>query len=68
MIGTRTVGAETTGTVINDGKISYELDIKDPAMKKTAEGLNGKQVTVKGTLTIKQGVEVGQRRIGHPQS
>src|SRR4051794_22551788 len=57
--GVMAIGAETTGTVINDGKTSYELDIKDAAMKKTAEGLNGKQVTVKGTLTIKQGIEVG---------
>jgi len=56
-------GKITTGITLNDGKLTYELDIKNAALKKTAEDLNGKQVTVKGTLTIKAGVEVGQRRI-----
>ena len=61
--GIMAIGGETTGITLNDGKLTYELDIKNAALKKTAEDLNGKQVTVKGTLTIKAGVEVGQRRI-----
>ena len=61
--GVMAIGGETTGTIISDGKTTYELDIKGAALKTKAEGLNGKQVTVTGTLTIKAGVEIAQRRI-----
>jgi hypothetical protein len=61
--GIMAIGAETAGITLNDGKMTYELDIKDATMKKAAENLNGKQVTVKGRLTLKAGIEVGQRRI-----
>jgi hypothetical protein len=61
--GMMAIGGETTGTVISDGKSSYELDIKDAALKTKAQGLSGKQATVKGVLTLKAGVEIAQRRI-----
>jgi len=61
--GVMAIGGETTGIQINSGNVTYELDIKDAELKKKAEELNGKSVTIKGTLTIKQGVERGQRRI-----
>ena len=61
--GIMAIGGETTGIVISQGNTRYELDIKDAALKRKAEELNGKQATVTGTLTIRQGVEIGQRRI-----
>src|SRR5438067_2531146 len=61
--GVMAIGGETTGIVINDGKTSYELDIKDALLMRKANELNGKQVKVTGTLTVKAGVEVAQRRI-----
>src|SRR4051812_18917218 len=61
--GMMAIGGETTGTVISDGKTTYELDIRDNVMKRKAQELSGKNVTVKGTLTVKEGIEVGQRRI-----
>lgn len=61
--GMMAIGGETTGTIISDGKTSYELDIKDAALKTKANGLSGKQVAVTGKLTLKEGIEVGQRRI-----
>ena len=57
------IGGETTGTIISDGKTSYELDAKDASLKAKLKGFSGKQVTVKGTLTVKAGVEIGERRI-----
>ena len=61
--GVMAVGAETTGIEIIEGGSAYELDIKDAAMKKKAEDLNGKQATVSGTLTVKVSPEKGQRRV-----
>jgi hypothetical protein len=61
--GVMAIGAETTGTTLTVGGSTFELDIRDATLRKTADSLSGKQVTVKGTLTVKQGVETGQRRI-----
>ncbi len=61
--GVMAVGGETTGITLTAGNVAYELDIKDAALKKKADELNGKNATVKGTLTLKQGVESKQRRI-----
>ena len=66
--GVMAVGGETTGIEITQGNTKFELDINDAVMKKLATALNGKQATVKGTLTIKQGIETGQRRIITVQS
>ena len=61
--GVMAVGGESTGIQLTSGGVSYELEIKNAELKKKAEELNGKSATVKGTLTIKQGVERGQRLI-----
>jgi len=61
--GVAVVGGETTGIQLTSAGVTYELEIKSAELKKKAEELNGKAATVKGTLTIKQGVERGQRLI-----
>ena len=61
--GVVAVGAETTGIQITSGTVSYELEIKDADLKKKAEQLSNKTVSVTGTLTVKQGVERRQRLI-----
>lgn len=63
--GIMAIGGETTGVVITiPGQGRYELDIRgNKELQTTADTLNGKQVRVKGTLSVKQGVEVKERRI-----
>ena len=61
--GVMAVGAEITGTTLTVSNQTYELDLPTNDLKKNADSLNGKQATVKGILTLKQGVEVKQRRI-----
>ncbi|MFM7111698.1 MAG: hypothetical protein ACKO26_11190 [Planctomycetota bacterium] len=57
-------GGETTGTILRAEKTTYELDFgKQKELRKKAESLNGKNVTVTGTLNIRKGVEVAERRI-----
>lgn len=57
-------GGETTGTILRAEKSTYELDFgKQMELRKKAESLNGKNVTVTGTLNIRKGVEVAERRI-----
>jgi hypothetical protein len=59
------IGGETTGTIIQTKKEgSFELDFgKNKELRALAERLDGKQVTVTGTLTIRAGVEIRKRRI-----
>jgi hypothetical protein len=58
------IGGETTGTIIETDKGQFELDLgTNKKLRQVAEGLNGKAVVVKGTLTIRKGVEVAERRI-----
>src|SRR4051794_18320328 len=58
------IGAETTGTTITAKGITLELDLgKDAERAEAAKNLNGKQVTVTGTLELKRGVEVKERWI-----
>jgi hypothetical protein len=63
--GIMAIGGETTGTTVTTAdKKTYELDLHgDKALTKAADGLNGKQVVVTGKLTVKAGVEIGERRI-----
>ena len=62
--GVVAAGGETTGTVIETKDKSYELDFgKDKELREKAEKLKGKQVMVSGTLIVKKGVEVKERRI-----
>lgn len=58
------IGAETTGTIIETKDGAFELDLgKDKALREKADKLNGKAVQVAGTLTIRKGVEVKERKI-----
>jgi hypothetical protein len=58
------IGGETTGTIIETPKGTYELDLgKDKKLIELARSLNGKAVIVKGTLKVVKGVEVPERRI-----
>jgi hypothetical protein len=65
MTGIMAIGGETTGTIITIPKQgTYELDIRgNKELQKAAADLKGKQVKVTGTLAIRAGVEVRQRRI-----
>jgi hypothetical protein len=57
------IGGETTGIILTTKDGVLELDIKDKELRKKAEGLSGKVVTVTGNLTIRPGVEVNVRHI-----
>lgn len=60
--GIMAIGGETTGTVISvKGGKTYELDLGN--LRGLAEKLNGKEVVVQGTLRVKAGVEIKERRI-----
>ncbi len=58
------VGGETTGTIIETKNGTFELDFgKDKELRQKADKFNGKMVRVAGTLTVRKGVEVKERRI-----
>src|SRR4051812_17795220 len=62
--GVVAIGGETTGTTITAKGIKWELDLgKSADLPAAAEKLNGKQVTVAGTLERRSGVEVKERWI-----
>ena len=61
--GVVAVGGETTGVTITVDKTTFELEIKDPELKKLAEKLNGKKATVEGAFEIRPGVEIKERRV-----
>lgn len=62
--GVMAIGAETTGiTLTTETNGVYELDLKNPKLKASAEALNGKTVTVEGIYKPRPGVEVKERRI-----
>lgn len=62
--GIAAVGGETTGIVIETKDARYELAFgKDQELRRKAEQFNGQAVTVTGTLEIRSGVEVKQRKI-----
>lgn len=58
------IGGETTGTILETKKGTYELDFgKQKELRQKAEKLDGKNVNVAGRLDIRKGVEVKERRI-----
>jgi len=63
--GIMAIGGETTGTIIRiPGQGIYELDVRgSKELMKSVPALDGKQVKVTGTLVIKPGVEIRERRI-----
>jgi hypothetical protein len=62
--GVVAVGGETTGTAIETDKGRFELDLgNDQRLRRHADKLDGEAVVVKGTLAVRKGVEVAERRI-----
>lgn len=58
------IGGETTGSTITARGVTWELDFgKNAELRKAAEKLDGKKVTVSGTLERRAGVEVKERWI-----
>ena len=58
------IGGETTGTVIQVGDWSLDLDLgKNETFQALAERLHGKTVLIKGTLTRIKGIERGERAV-----
>ena len=57
------VGGETTGILLVLAQDRLELQPKDQAMRRRLEQLDGKTVTIRGTLETRPGVEVKTRRI-----
>jgi hypothetical protein len=60
--GTVTIGGETTGITLKTEHGIYELSMIGELARK-AQGLDGKNVHVIGTLQVVAGVEVKERRI-----
>lgn len=58
------VGGETTGTILETKEGKYELDFgQNKELRQKAAKLNGQAVLVAGTLEIRKGVEVKERKI-----
>ena len=63
-VGIAAIGGETTGTIIKTKDGTFELDLsKNKEAQQKAIKLSGKDVTVSGTLIVKPGVEVKERKI-----
>ena len=62
--GVVAIGGETTGVTLETKLDKFELEFgKDKELRQKAEKLNGKLVKVAGTLEIRKGVEVKERKI-----
>ena len=62
--GVMAIGGESTGTTVSALGFTWELDLGgNEAFADLARKANGKELNVKGTLTVKQGVERGRRVI-----
>jgi hypothetical protein len=62
--GIMAIGGETTGTIISAKGKTYELDFrKSPKLRALAEKLDKKEAIVQGTLRLKRGIEIKERRI-----
>src|SRR5436305_11717214 len=56
------IGGETTGATLKNKEGLFELKLSDE-QKRTAGQLDGKRVVVAGTLVIRPGIEVKERKI-----
>jgi hypothetical protein len=67
MTGMMAVGGETTGILLAVGEPGtgdrFELQPANQAMRERLRALDGRTVTVRGTLDTREGVEVRRRRI-----
>jgi hypothetical protein len=57
------IGGETTGILLVTDRDQFELEPADQAMRQRLQDLNGKTVTIRGTLETVRGVEIRTRRI-----
>src|SRR3712207_4704396 len=58
------IGGETTGIILETKQGTFELSLgRNSRLHAVAEKLDGKRVDVTGTLRVREGVEVRQRRI-----
>lgn len=58
------IGGETTGTILNTGTMTVELDFgKDQKLRDLAKELDNKTVVVTGLLTSKAGVTLKKARL-----
>jgi len=62
LTGIVAIGGETTGIVLETAQGRLELQC-DAAQRATLDGLKGQQVTIRGKLEIRPGVEMPERRI-----
>lgn len=62
LTGVVAIGGETTGIVLETAQGRLELQC-DAAQRAALDGLKGQQVTVRGKLDIRPGVEMPERRI-----
>lgn len=62
LTGIVAIGGETTGVVLEVGQDRLELQC-DAAQRATIESLKGQQVTIRGRLETRAGVEIPTRRI-----
>jgi outer membrane protein OmpA-like peptidoglycan-associated protein len=61
--GMMAIGGETTGILLVTDRDQIELQPADQAMRQRLQDLNGKTVTIRGTLETVRGVEIRSRRI-----
>jgi outer membrane protein OmpA-like peptidoglycan-associated protein len=61
--GMMAIGGETTGIVLVTDGDQIELQPADQTMRQRLQDLNGKTVTIRGTLQTMRGVEIRTRRI-----
>lgn len=62
--GVVAIGGETTGIVLEAAEGKFELDLgKNKELRQKADKLDGKNVVVTGTLQVRKGVEVKERKI-----
>ena len=60
------IGGETTGTTITAKGVTWELDLgKNAELRQMVKKLDGKKVTVRGTLERRAGVEDSQQSDNH---
>jgi hypothetical protein len=61
-MGVMAIGAETTGVTIAADGMTFELELT-PRQVEAARKLDGRKATVKGTLELREGVEIRRRAI-----
>jgi hypothetical protein len=62
--GVMAIGGESTGTTVSALGFTWELDLAgNKALVELTERSDGKPLLVKGTLTVRKGVERGRRVI-----